>query len=258
MAVEHRVEDLVENLVEDFVKDIENTKAVEKSEVDKKAEGIEDKDAEDEKDEKAEDEEDEKVEAKKLTKEERHAIINKVKADRGLTGKMAFFDAQRIAIDEGLLPSTERRKKALERRQKVQKVDEGVDEKDEKDKKRQKPESEAEPKKRARGGGRKSEPLPDWLTLDMVELKDEHLNEGIRIEGRLAKRVERNTATEGDQEFLKVIRVHLNVALQKEGGARAAARAAKQQADQTERHLKAAMTSNQRTMQLAALAAVDP
>jgi len=120
------------------------------------------------------------------------------------------------------------------------------------------PKPEEPPKKRACGGGRKSEPLPDWLTLDMTELKEEHLNEGIRVEGRLAKRAERNTATEADLEILKVLRVHLNTAVQKEGGARAAARAAKQQADQTERHLKAAITSNQRTMQLAALAAVEP
>jgi hypothetical protein len=72
------------------------------------------------------------------------------------------------------------------------------------------------------------------------------------------KRAERNAATEADLEFLKVIRVHLNAAVQKEGGARAAARAAKQQADQTERHLKAALTSNQRAIQLAALASVEP
>ena len=52
--------------------------------------------------------------------------------------------------------------------------------------------------------------------------------------------------------------MHLNTAVQKEGGARAAARAAKQQADQTERHVKAALTSNQRTIQLAALASVEP
>jgi len=42
---------------------------------------------------------------KAIDKKERVAIINKVKADRGLTGKSAYFDAQRIAIQEGLLPS---------------------------------------------------------------------------------------------------------------------------------------------------------
>ena len=121
------------------------------------------------------------------------------------------------------------------------------------------PEQKAEPaKKRARGGGRKSEPLPEWLTLDMTELKEEHLNEGIRVEYRLAKRAERKTATEDDLDILKVLRVHLNTAVQKEGGARAAARATKQQADQTERLLKAALTSNQRAIQLAALASVEP
>ena len=36
-----------------------------------------------------------------IDKKERVAIINKVKADKGLTGKTAFFDAQRIAIQEG-------------------------------------------------------------------------------------------------------------------------------------------------------------
>jgi len=121
------------------------------------------------------------------------------------------------------------------------------------------PEQKAEPaKKRARGGGRKSEPLPEWLTLDMTELKEEHMNEGIRVVGRLAKRAERKAAAEHDLDILKVLRVHLNTAVQKEGGARAAARATKQQADQTERLLKAALTSNQRTIQLAALASVEP
>ena len=48
---------------------------------------------------------------KAIDKKERVAIINKVKADRGLTGKTAYFDAQRIAMQEGLLPSKVGKKK---------------------------------------------------------------------------------------------------------------------------------------------------
>ena len=202
---------------------------------------------------------------KAIDKKERVAIINKVKVDRGLTGKTAYFDAQRIAMQEGLLPSkgkvVVKEKKVVVKKEKVPKAK--AEPKKPKQKPEQNPEEnpeqKAEPaKKRARGGGRKSEPLPEWLTPDMTELKEEHLSEGIRVEYRLAKRAERETATEADLDILKVLRVHLNTAVHKEGGARAAARAAKQQADQTERHLKAALTSNQRTIQLAALASVEP
>ena len=201
---------------------------------------------------------------KAIDKKERVAIINKVKADRGLTGKTAYFDAQRIAMQEGF-PSkgkvVVKEKKVVVKKEKVPKAK--AEPKKPKQKPEQNPEEnpeqKAEPaKKRARGGGRKSEPLPEWLTLDMTELKEEHLSEGIRVEYRLAKRAERQTATEEDLDILRVLRVHLNTAVHKEGGARVAARAAKNQADQTERHLKAALTSNQRTIQLAALASVEP
>ena len=202
---------------------------------------------------------------KAIDKKERVAIINKVKADRGLTGKTAYFDAQRIAMQEGLLPSkgkvVVKEKKVVVKKEKVPKAK--AEPKKPKQKPEQNPEEnpeqKAEPaKKRARGGGRKSEPLPEWLTPDMTELKEEHLSEGIRVEYRLAKRAERKTATEDNLDILRVLRVHLNTAVQKEGGARAAARATKQQADQTERLLKAALTSNQRAIQLAALASVEP
>ena len=59
---------------------------------------------------------------KAIDKKERVAIINKVKVDRGLTGKTAYFDAQRIAMQEGLLPA---KKAKAERKKKVeQKPDE--------------------------------------------------------------------------------------------------------------------------------------
>ena len=59
---------------------------------------------------------------KAIDKKERVAIINKVKADRGLTGKTAYFDAQRIAMQEGLLPA--KKTKAEPKKKVEQKPDE--------------------------------------------------------------------------------------------------------------------------------------
>ena len=59
---------------------------------------------------------------KKERNAERVAIINKVKADRGLTGKTAYFDAQRIAMQEGLLPA--KKAKAEPKKKVEQKPDE--------------------------------------------------------------------------------------------------------------------------------------